>query len=264
MIYCKVQKKEVPLIIPFGGGVNSTAMVLGALEREIEIDLILFADTGGEKPETYQWIEDFSQWLKIFTGKLEIKRTQAVNREGKPITLEDYSLKAKQLPSLAYGFKSCSQKHKVAPCDKYIRKHIKCEEGTKPVRFVGYDLDEEHRFKSAKVEYSTHVCQFPLIEWGLDRQGCIDLIERKGFVPPVKSACFFCPASKKHEIEWLADNHPDLFERACEMEDNAELTSVKGLGRNYSWSEYIKFKKQQPSLLDHFTDTVLEPCECVD
>lgn len=263
MIYCKVQKKEVPLIIPFGGGVNPTAMVLGAIQRGIEIDLILFADTGGEKPETYMWLHEFHVWLKE-NHNLEIKITQAVNREGEPITLEQYSLKANQLPSLAYGFKSCSQKHKVAPCDKYIRKHVKVPEGYKAVRFVGYDLDESHRYEKAKIEYNTHICQFPLIEWGLDRQGCEDLIKSHGFEPPIKSACFFCPASKKHEIEWLADNHPALFKRACKMEENAELTSVKGFGRNYSWSEYIKFKKQQPSLLDHFTDTVLEPCECVD
>ena len=83
--------------------------------------------------------------------------------------------------------------------------------------------------------------------------------------PPIKSACFFCPANKKHEIEWLAENHPDLFERAIAMEKNANLSSIKGLGRWYNWEEYIKMVKSQPSLAKHFSSAkVIEPCECVD
>ena len=27
----------------------------------------------------------------------------------------------------------------------------------------------------------------------------------------MKSACFFCPASKKHELAWLQEHHPDLL-----------------------------------------------------
>ena len=30
---------------------------------------------------------------------------------------------------------------------------------------------------------------------------------------PIKSACFFCPASKVWELFWLAGYHPDLLER---------------------------------------------------
>ena len=36
-----------PHIVAFGGGVDSTAMILGLYENNRPIDLILFADTGG-------------------------------------------------------------------------------------------------------------------------------------------------------------------------------------------------------------------------
>ena len=45
-------------VVSFGGGVNSSAMLIGMHERGITPDAILFSDTGGEKPETYQHIED--------------------------------------------------------------------------------------------------------------------------------------------------------------------------------------------------------------
>ena len=39
-------------VVSFGGGVNSTALLIGLEERDERPDYILFADTGGEKPET--------------------------------------------------------------------------------------------------------------------------------------------------------------------------------------------------------------------
>ena len=33
-------------IVSFGGGTNSTAMIIGMYQNKIPIDLILFADTG--------------------------------------------------------------------------------------------------------------------------------------------------------------------------------------------------------------------------
>jgi len=58
-----VFKMNKPHIVAFGGGVDSTAMILGLYESSRPIDLILFADTGGERPETYAHIENFSKWL---------------------------------------------------------------------------------------------------------------------------------------------------------------------------------------------------------
>ncbi len=50
-------------IVSYGGGTNSTAMLIECVNRGIKVDLILFADTGGERPHTYKYIEMFSRWL---------------------------------------------------------------------------------------------------------------------------------------------------------------------------------------------------------
>jgi hypothetical protein len=55
--------RDVPLIIADGMGVDSTAMLLVLKACAIRPDLILFADTGGEKPETYRYIELRRAWL---------------------------------------------------------------------------------------------------------------------------------------------------------------------------------------------------------
>lgn len=51
-------------VVSFGGGTNSTAMIIGMYLHKIPIDLILFADTGGEQPHTYEFIETFNGWLE--------------------------------------------------------------------------------------------------------------------------------------------------------------------------------------------------------
>ncbi|MBD2499835.1 phosphoadenosine phosphosulfate reductase domain-containing protein [Anabaena azotica] len=52
-----------PIVVSYGGGRNSTALLILCWKLGIKPDLILFADTGAEKAETYQYIEMFSKWL---------------------------------------------------------------------------------------------------------------------------------------------------------------------------------------------------------
>jgi hypothetical protein len=46
--------------------------------------------------------------------------------------------------------------------------------------------------------------------------------------------------------------HPDLLARALRIEQNAQpnLTSVKGLGRSFAWSDYLQRRIELP-LFDH-------------
>lgn len=78
--------------------------------------------------------------------------------------------------------------------------------------------------------------RYPLIEdWHWSRDDCIRVIEEENLPLPGKSSCFFCPSMKGHEIEALKRQHPDLYQRAIAIEENAmpNLTKVKGLGRSY-------------------------------
>ena len=105
-------------IVSFGGGTNSTAMIIGMYQHKIPIDLILFADTGGEQPHTYAFIETFNRWL-VERGLPEITIVQYYNKYGDRLTLEQECINSGTLPSTAYGFKRCSLKHKIGTQDKY-------------------------------------------------------------------------------------------------------------------------------------------------
>lgn len=248
-------------VLAFGGGTDSTAILCGWVERDLQkaepIDLILFADTGGEKPHTYDHIERMQKWLRGTALPL----ITVIAKGGNDRTLEEDCLAAESLPSVAYGFKTCSQKFKVEPQEKYMNSvraaRLAWRAGGRVEKLVGYDFSETRRWMKARLDDGKYSLRFPLVEWEWSRPECIAAIQRAGLPLPGKSACFFCPSSKKHEIDALKREYPVLFDRAIAMEDNARksLKTVKGLGRSFSWRDYA-VTNEEPTV---------EPCMvCVD
>lgn len=74
-------------VVSFGGGTNSTAMIIGMYLHKIPIDLILFADTGGEQPHTYEFMGTFNEWL-VKHGIPKIVSVEYHDKDGNRLTLE--------------------------------------------------------------------------------------------------------------------------------------------------------------------------------
>jgi hypothetical protein len=254
-----VSRQCAPVVVAYGGGTNSTALLVGMLERGERPDLILFADTGGEKPWTYTHTATVSDWCES-VGFPRIETVRYANKAGQLITLYDKCISGKMLPSIAYGFKSCSEKWKRRPQDRYVSQwapaHAAWAAGLKVVKLIGYDADEDRRAGIA--EDAQYTYRYPLILWGWDRDDCVAAIARAGLPQPGKSACFFCPNSTEAEIRALP---PELQEKAVAMEDNAELTTIAGLGRRFPWRDVIRSDKAQ-GRFDFGTPEM--PCGCFD
>jgi hypothetical protein len=240
------------IVASFGGGVNSTAMLIGMVERGERCDLIIFADTGGEKPHTYEHIKEFSVWLKAHGMPAILTLRGLQPQQISDGTLEQECLRRKTLPSIAFGFKTCSQKWKRQPIERFLKS---LDNG--PVKMLlGFDADEPQRAKNFDGN------RYPLLEWDWGRDECIAAIDRAGVKQPGKSACFFCPSSKKPEIIELRRMYPELAERAVAMEKNAELTSTVGLGRRFAWGDLYAADDAQARLIP---DSPIEiDCGCYD
>jgi len=231
------------VVVAYGMGVDSTAMLVGFHQRGIRPDLILFADTGGEKPETYAYEPIIQAWLKkVGFPRMITVRYVLLEDPEKYKTLEQSCDVNRTLPSLAFmGNKGCSAKWKIAPQNAYVREWPaainvwKTPSGTfdkngKPImgkvlKAIGYDagpadskrgwdLDDDEKY-----EY-----WYPLREWGWDRERCKKEIAAAGLPVPPKSACFFCPATKPHELIELKRKHPGHAARIVKMEAGARLT----------------------------------------
>jgi len=267
-------------IVSYGGGTNSTAMLIGMWLHNIPVDLIMFADPGGEHPHTYEYVEKFSKWLAEHDMP-EIEIVRAVTKEGKVLSLYEECMMRKTLPPIAFGFKTCSQKYKATPQDKRLNADEACRKiwaaGGKVDKWIGYDAGETKRVQCAKAydeKDKKFRRYFPLYEWGWDREECRRVIERAGLPLPGKSSCFFCPSMKKKEIIQLRELYPELFQKAVAMEENAEgLEKVKGLGRHWTWKEVVEVYDQnqefEAAQINLFADANLtcgciDPCGCYD
>jgi hypothetical protein len=159
------------------------------------------------------------------------------------------------LPAIAFGFRSCSDKWKQAPQEKFMNSEPyalnEWKSGRKIVKAIGFGVDEIYRAKQFESEkYETW---FPLIEWRMNRNDCIESIKNAGLEVPPKSSCFYCPAMRKPEIIQLSKEHPDLYQRALNIEKNASRAhTVSGLGRSYSWKDLVG------------PETVEQVCMCFD
>lgn len=248
------------IVLCYGAGTNTSAMLVGLKNKGIRPDLIIFSDTGAERPHTYAHIEFMQKWLTS-VGFPQIIIVKKTDKNGNILTLEDDLLKLKALPSVAYGFKTCSQKYKTQPIDKFLNNHFDAisvwNRGEKITKLIGFDADESHRI--ADYSDKKYNVQFPLVEWGWGRDECIGEIKKSGLPLPSKSSCFFCPNMRPHEIMELNALYPDLAERALKIEDNAQLTTIKGLGRRYSWRSLLG----QITMFDDLYESAM-PCGCYD
>lgn len=258
-------------IVGYGGGTNSTALLIGMHQRGIPVDLILFSDTGGEQPHTYDYLPVMDEWLKAHAmpGITVVRYT---DQNGDRLTLEDECLRSGTLPAIAYGYKKCSLKHKIGTQDKFCNNHPPCREvwdrGERITKFIGYDAGEERRRDHAivyDIVDKKYKKEYPLIDWDWFREDCIAAIQQEGLPLPGKSSCFFCPSMKKNEIRTLYHQHRDLYDRAIAIEDGAQanLISVKGLGRSWSWREFVEADKNQEAMCWMFPETDM-PCGCYD
>ena len=234
-----------PLVVSYGMGTNSTALLIGLREREIVPDLIMAADTGDEKPATYEHLEAMQAWCKA-SGFPSI----TVVRNELPQGIKDGSLYGECLrlgtmPSKLFGYSTCSMKWKVEPQIKYLKGWMDREGCPFVLHAIGYDADEIHRSEKRKEIREYERNWYPLIEWGWGREECVAAIVRAGMRQPGKSACFMCPSSKKPEVIWLKAKHPDLYAKAIAMEaralkgeGQAPVARVDGLGRHWNWATF--------------------------
>lgn len=200
-------------MISFGAGVNSVAMTIVSIEDGWR-GPIVFADTGGEHPETYCYLDYFERSYLRPRG-LEVIRLMP----GSPwhsskarLPLETYALSAGIIPLLSVRW--CTAEWKHDPLDRW-RKDYRIE---RPM--IGFAIDEPLRRRDPAAIY-------PLDDRGINRAECARIIQRAGLDIPRKSGCFFCPGQSLGQWRALYLDYPDLFWRAVALEDNANRHNQK-------------------------------------
>jgi Phosphoadenosine phosphosulfate reductase family len=213
------------------GGKDSSALAIYMRDRVPAMEYF-FCDTGAELPETYEYLT----------------RLEAVL--GKPITRINadrgfdhwFEVYRGALPSPQMRW--CTKNMKIKPLEAWI--------GEDPaISYVGIRADENNRkgYISTKPNITA---RFPFVEDGVDHDGVLRILEQAGVGLPsyyqwrTRSGCYFCFYQRKAEWVGLAQQHPDLFERAVAIEQkvlkeagvdrDASFADRAMKGRLYTWS----------------------------
>lgn len=197
---------ETTSVLSYGGGVNTTALMVKLVREKMPFDVAVFADTGAELPETYSYLDVAARYLERHGVEFKIVRS----RNG---TLYDTCKRRKVIPSKMWRWST--RDYKITPIHRYYRSL-----GTHIHQYMGIAYDEIGRMKAAMEDYITN--EFPLIDWKMTRQDCIDVIRSAHLPLPVKSGCYFCPFQDIGRWQELYDKHPELFEKAMELEESSK------------------------------------------
>jgi hypothetical protein len=213
-------------VISYGGGVQSTALLVLACQGRlgIDIDAALFANVGddSEHPATLDYVRDVAIPYAADHG-LPVHELRRVMRDGTERTLWQDLMRDSRTINIpvrmdngAPGNRNCTHTYKVRVVGKWLKEHGASPESPATVA-IGISTDEIMRVNNKRAEaYERPV--YPLIDLGLDRSACQRVIAEAGLPVPGKSSCFFCPFHRPQTWAEMRRDEPDLFFKAADLE----------------------------------------------
>lgn len=213
-------------VLSYGGGTQSTALLLMALKGEVNgviPDYIIFSDTGWEPKYVYTWIEKVNAYIKATHGK-EIIITSTGNIRSDIINATETKRFA-SLPFYTIGKdgregmvrRQCTKEYKIVAVNKKIRQLLGYEPRQRVKQVVhlwkGISTDEIRRVKPIRDKWQ--IAEHPLIDYiNIDRTGCIKYVENQGLGTPAKSSCIGCPFHDDSAWREMKRNDPESWNDA--------------------------------------------------
>lgn len=207
--------------LSFGAGTQSSALLVmtnRGLRGCPRADAIIFADTGDEP----QWVYDQLEWGQRFSDiPVEVVQKGVLSQD----VIDRHTGKKKRfacIPSFTTTTtgesgplrRHCTREYKIEPIQKRVRELM----GYRPrqrikhiaLALIGISLDEASRAGLSRQRWIVN--DYPLINAGMNREACVQLLAEHGAPPMKKSSCRFCPyhsdrywleLRRDYPIEWL-------------------------------------------------------------
>jgi hypothetical protein len=234
-------------VISYGGGVQSTSLLVLAATGRIDFGVFLFANVGddSEDPATLDYLARYARPYATAHG-IALYELRRVRRRGQVAGQVEtlYSRLTREgsrslpipvrMSNGAPGTRSCTSTYKIEVIGQWLKAHG-ATETTKATVGIGISLDEIERVNNRRaMPYEQPV--YPLLDHTppLRRIDCQRIITAAGLPVPGKSACWFCPLRRPDTWAAMRRDRPELFAKACALETllNARRTV---LGKDPVW-----------------------------
>lgn len=219
-------------VIACGGGVQSSALVILAATRNREFEAAmggrvhhaLFANTGddSELPETLTFLrETLIPWA--FEREVELHELAPLKRSiwAHIIDHDDPTTLREPIPVFGTNgapmSRSCTADWKIKRMGRWL-KDQGCGIDKPPATVaIGISVDEIERAGRGRDEkWERRV--YPLLDLGMTRSDCEQVIRDADMTVPPKSSCFFCPFHSRQVWAEMRRDKPDLFAKAEHLE----------------------------------------------
>ena len=225
-------------IVQFSGGKDSTCMLLMMLERGMQVDDIIFCDTGMEFPQMYEHIYKVENYI----GR-KITRLKAENSF--EYMMHDYTkTKGKRLGQKGYGWATTL----VRWCTIYFKQQVTGAylKGQNHLSYIGIAYDEPKRHKNIPAN-TIH----PLFDWQITEKQALSTCYKHGFTwgglyeDFGRVSCWCCPLKSLNELRVLYHKYPALWERLKDLDNRCWNQfrldySVQDLEEKFQREDYLK------------------------
>lgn len=215
-------------VISYGGGVQSTAMLVLAAQGVIDFTIALFANVGddSEHPATLRYVREVAMPYAQANG-IALEELHRRKRDGSTETLygrltqgsvRSIGIPARMGGSGAPGRRQCTTDFKIKLIGRWLVRRGATARDPATLG-LGISLDEFQRAQTPQDARNPYqVREYPLIALRLARQDCITVIARAGMPVPPKSSCWFCPFHRLSAWQRQRDDEPELFGKSVALE----------------------------------------------
>ena len=211
--------KSTRHILGLSGGKDSAALAIYLKEqgRDDAVEYF-FCDTGAELREVYDFLDRLEDYLEKPIERLSSGRDF------------DHHLKRFNGFLPAPHARWCTRVMKIEPLEAFVG-HDTC------ISYVGIRADES---RSGYISHKANIkAVYPFIEDGIVKADVFRILETSVGIPEYyrwrsRSGCYFCFFQRRDEWIGLAENHPDLFDRAKKYEKIDSST-----GRSFTWVQGV-------------------------
>lgn len=239
--------EPVLTVLSFGGGQDSTALLYKYVyDADFRARyapgrfLVVMSDTNDEHPETKAHVKEVVNFCAQHGVEFVWLTADKGYHSGKWQGLREFYRRTNTCGSKAFP-KTCTDNLKLVPIYKFLESWVartfsltKCGRKSGFYEFVrahgkinvllGIAKGEEGRVADdSKGKKWMRECLrrvYPLIDIGLDRQGCQDYIRNVGHTVPPPSNCMLCPFMSEIELLWLFRFYPADYQEWVVIEQN--------------------------------------------
>lgn len=215
----RIEVKSTRHVLGLSGGKDSAALAIYLKDQRRDNGIeYFFCDTGAELREVYEYLDRMEDYLGRPIERLSSGRDF------------DHHLKRFNGFLPAPHARWCTRVMKIEPLEAFV--------GDDPcISYIGIRADEN---RGGYISHKPNIqAAYPFVEDGIVRADVFRILEDTVGVPDYykwrsRSGCYFCFFQRKEEWLGLADNHPDLFERAkgyekVDPQSGKRFTWVQGM-----------------------------------